>query len=231
MAIQGFKDLWRPIVRACLADLRNPKTKRRVRNQLYKWIVMHGATGETSDNKYIQKAMQIVATQKAIQRVQNEGNAVWCNSFPPAAQQRVCHLDPKTHRVQPRTMGYANEEQTSLPPVHIGRMMAEAASELSQWRNRTCALPPHRSVDARQQYLAELNEPRRTSCGTGQPCKRVCEDEWDRVFVAPLPQDHVTMNDELPEDIMTDLRERFDLLECGEWDLNEFQAFIANTIV
>ena len=73
--------------------------------------------------------------------------------------------------------------------------------------------------------------PRRTSCGTSQPCKRGREDEWERVFVAPLPHDHLTMNDELPEDIMTDLQERFDLLECGEWDLNEFQAFIASTIV
>jgi hypothetical protein len=139
MAIQGWKDMWRPIANAYLPQLRDPKQRRRARKELYGWVEKMGVTGPEQENRHIQKVKQIMTTKRAIQRVENEGKAVWCDAFPPGTQQRVCHLDPETHRVKPEKDGYANEEQTKMPPINVGRMVAEATKELGQWRDRTCA--------------------------------------------------------------------------------------------
>ncbi len=134
-AINGYQKMWRPIVKSYLSQLANPEKRNAAMGELVEWIERMGVIDpkeNPEDNKHVRKVTEILHAELNDPNI--EGPDTWCTGFAGGCEQRVRHINPKTHRVTYK--GFHNAERTKFPPIHMGRVFAEVETELSKWRQR-----------------------------------------------------------------------------------------------
>ena len=137
--IDGFKEIWRPIVKAYVDRIKGTREAKQAKQELMQWIDRMGTIRPRADNRHIKAVVGLLNTTITDNRV--EDASTWCDAWAGGLEQRCKQVDPATHRVR-NDVPYANVERTRFPPPNMGRAIHDLDFQLRRWQNRLCAVTP-----------------------------------------------------------------------------------------